>query len=128
MGFRSGAYATVWEVKDGNGNYSDVRLSIPRKNRDGDGYVTEFSAWVRFIGDAHRDASMLSERSRIKLGDCDVTNKYDKEKNTTYTNYAVFGFEDANGGSGTAEPARTSTDSDGFMQIPDNIDEELPFV
>ena len=33
MGFRIGAYATVWEIKDGSGNWTDVKLSISKKNR-----------------------------------------------------------------------------------------------
>lgn len=129
MGFRNGAYATVWEVKQGNGNYSDARISISRKNKDTGEYRTEFNAWVRLIGQAHKDANMLERRSRIRIGECDVTNKYDKEKEVTYTNYAIFGFEDANGDGSGSKPAPTVvTDAAGFMQLPDDIDDELPFV
>lgn len=128
MGFRNGAYATVWEVKQGNGNYSDARISISRKNKDTGEYRTEFNAWVRLIGQAHKDANMLERRSRIRIGECDVTNKYDKEKEVTYMNYAIFGFEDANGDGNGSKPAPTVvTDADGFMQLPDDIDDELPF-
>lgn len=126
MGFRNGAYATVWETKPGNGNWTDVRLSISRKNRDGE-YETDFSGFIRFIGDAHTGASYLGEKSRIKIGECDVTNRYDKEKKVTYTNFAVFSFEDADGGNAVTQPP-ASTDENGFMNIPDGIDEELPFT
>lgn len=126
MGFRNGAYATVWETKPGNGNWTDVRLSISRKNRDGE-YETDFSGFVRFIGDAHTGAAYLGEKSRIKIGECDVTNRYDKEKKVTYTNFAVFSFEDADGGNAATQPP-ASTDENGFMNIPDGIDEELPFT
>lgn len=126
MGFRNGAYATVWETKPGNGNWTDVRLSISRKNRDGE-YETDFSGFVRFIGDAHTGAAHLGEKSRIKIGECDVTNRYDKEKKVTYTNFAVFSFEDADGNNAATQPP-ASTDGDGFMNIPDGIDEELPFT
>lgn len=126
MGFRNGAYATVWETKLGNGNWTDVRLSISRKNKDGE-YETDFSGFVRFIGDAHAGAAYLGEKSRIKIGECDVTNRYDKEKKVTYTNFAVFSFEDADGNNAATQPP-ASTDGDGFMNIPDGIDEELPFT
>ena len=120
MGFRNGAYATVWETKPGKGNWTDVKLSTSRKNRDGD-YETDFSGYVRFIGDAHKEAEYLAEKTRIKLGECDVTNSYDKEKKVTYTNYAVFSFEYADG-SGSA-----AGDSQGFANVPDVDEEDLPF-
>lgn len=130
MGFRSGAYATVWEVRQGEGNYTGVRLSISRKEKETGEYYTVFSAWTRFIGSAHTHANELGERSRIRLGDVDVTNKYDKEKETTYTNYAVFSFEDANGG-GTSSPKSSDgvqVDEAGFMTVSDEYMDELPFA
>lgn len=129
MGFRKDAYATVWEVKPGKGNYTDVRLSTSKKNKQTDQYETDFSGFVRFIGTAHQKASDLNERDRIKLGDCEVTNHYDKEKKVTYTNYAVFGFENADGNHNSApqKPASSNTSKDGFMTVPDDIDELLPF-
>lgn len=130
MGFRTGAYATIWEVKNGNGNYTDVRLSISKKNKQTEQYETDFSGFVRFIGTAHQKANTLKEKDRIKIGDCEVTNSYNKEKNVTYTNFAVFSFEDANGNGGitnTNQP-QSKPNTDGFMNIPNNIeDSELPF-
>lgn len=126
MGFRKDAYATIWEVKKGNGNYSDVRLSTSRKNKQTDEYVTDFSGFVRFVGTAHQNAGSLKEKDRIKIGDCGVTNSYDKEKKVTYTNYAVFSFEMANGGQQAPKQAQPSVA--GFENIPDGIDEELPFA
>lgn len=125
MGFRNGAYATVWEVKPGNGNYSDVRISISKKSRQTGEYETDFSGFVRFIGSAHENAAVLDERARIKIGECDVTNRYDKEKRQTYTNYAVFSFESVDG---NGPNTQVDTNSDGFMSVSDNIDEDLPFV
>lgn len=125
MGFRNGAYATIWEVKAGKGNYSDVRLSISKKNKQTDQYETDFSGFVRFIGTAHQNVGSLKEKDRIKIGDCEVTNSYDKEKKVTYTNFAVFSFEDANGNSTTqTKPVDTS-----FVNVDSAIeDEELPFA
>lgn len=121
MGFRNGAYAKVWEVKDGNGNYVDARISISRKKRDSDEYIREFSGWVRFAGEA---AKQLTDESKIKIGECDVTNRYDQEKKVTYTNYVVFSYEFADG----SAPSNVPTDENGFMSIPDVIDDELPFA
>lgn len=130
MGFRKDSYATVWEVKKGNGNYTDVRLSTSRKNKQTDAYETDFSGFVRFVGTAHQNAGNLKERDRIKIGDCEVTNSYNKEKNVTYTNYAVFSFENANSGnSGQAKPTQTTTkDPSEFVNLLDVLEEELPFA
>ena len=121
MGFRKDGFATVWQVKQGNGNYTDVRISTSKKNKQTDQYETDFSGFVRFAGDAHKNASGLKEKDRIKLGDCDVTNSYSKEKNVTYTNYVVFNFEMADG----STPKKNN--DTGFQNIPADIDECLPF-
>lgn len=125
MGFRKGAYATVWEVRNGSGNWMDVRLSISKKNRQSGEYETDFSGFARFIGDAADKASCLGERARIKIGECDVTNYYNKEKGITYTNFAVFSFEDADGGSSSGN-RNQKNGGDGFMSYADD-DGDLPF-
>ena len=125
MGFRNGAYATVWEVQNGSGNWIDVKLSTSKKNRQSGEYETDFNGFVRFIGDAASKAAYLGEKSRIKIGECDVTNHYSKEKGMTYTNYAVFSFEEADGGSSSGGGSQQSS-GDGFMNYPDD-DEGLPF-
>lgn len=125
MGFRNGAFCTIWEVKEGKGNYSDVRISISKKNKQTNEYETDFNGFVRFIGDASKKVKSYKEKDRVKLGDCEVTNHYDKEKKITYTNFAVFSFEDpeSNGASGS-----TPNGNDGSMNIPDDVnDSGLPF-
>ena len=126
MSFRQNSYCVVWEVKQGTGNFTDVRLSSSKKNKQTGEYETDFSGFVRFIGGAHQKAASLKEKDRIKLGDCEVTNRYDKEKKTTYTNFAVFDFEMANGEQQAPQQAQPSVA--GFENIPDGIDEELPFA
>jgi hypothetical protein len=54
----------------------------------------------------------LKEGSRIKLGDCDVTTKYDKEKKTSYTNFKVFSFDDASENSASANTSEPETSVD----------------
>lgn len=125
MGFRTGSYATVWEVKNGNGNYSDVRISTSKKNKQSGEYETDFSGFVRFVGTAHQAAPALKAKDKIKIGDCEVTNSYSKEKGVTYTNYAVFTFELATGNNTSSSP--TNNNSVGNTNIPDGTDEELPF-
>lgn len=94
MGFRSGSYATVWSVNKGKfPNTTQVRLSTSRKNKEKNEYETDFSGFCIFYGDAAKQAEKLKERDRIRLVSVDVSNNYDKSKDTTYTNYKVFEFE-----------------------------------
>ena len=125
MGFRQDArFVKVWEVEN-KGNYHIVSLSTSKKNKDTNEYETDFSnKFVRFIGTAHTLAADLKKGDTIKLGSCEVTNKYDKEKNTTYTNYLVYSFEKEGG---NANNQSTPKADNGFMDIPDDADSELPF-
>lgn len=124
MGFRTGAYAKVWEIKQGNGNYTDARISTSKKDRGTDKYVTDFSGYVRLVGEAHQGASSLQEKDRIRIGNCDVTNSYDKEKKVTYTNYAIFDFENVSGNTDSAAmPAKNATKA----TAADTEDDDLPF-
>ena len=94
MGFRTGAYAKVWEVTPMSDTSTKVRLSVSRKNKQTNEYEQDFSGFVLAIGTAAaKKAACLKEGERIKLGDVDVTTKYDKEKKVTYTNFKMFSFE-----------------------------------
>lgn len=129
MGFRTGAYAKVWAVEN-KGNYSVVELSTSKKNKTTNEYETDFSGkFVRFIGTAHNQVQGMTKGTSIKLGNVEVTNSYNKETKTAYTNFLVFSFEATNGNnsSSISKPAPTQDKNDGFMNIPDGIDEELPF-
>ena len=96
MGFKNGAFATVRGAESISDTNTKVRISVSRKNKDTGEYETEFSGFVNFYGTAVASrAARLKEKDRIKLGEVDVTTRYSKEKNTTYTNYKVFSFEDA---------------------------------
>lgn len=94
MGFRKDSFATVWSVEPVSDTMTKARISISRKNRQTGEYENDFSGFVGFVGTATaKKAATLKERDRIKLGDVDVTNRYDKEKNAAYTNFKVFAFE-----------------------------------
>ena len=101
MGFRTGSWATVWSVENGNGNTMKVRLSISRKNKSTGEYEQDFSGFCTFIGAARVKAERLKPKDRIKLGDTDVSTWYNKEKGSEYVNYKVFDFEPQDGGSNT---------------------------
>lgn len=123
MGFRQDArFAKVWEIEN-KGNYHVVSLSTSKKNKTTGEYETDFSnKFVRFIGTAHNEASNLKVGDAIKIGSCEVTNSYDKEKKTTYTNYLVYSFEKEGEDSGNNQ----SNSIDDFVP-PTDDSEELPF-
>ena len=123
MGFRQDArFAKVWEIEN-KGNYHVVSLSTSKKNKATGEYETDFSSkFVRFIGTAHNEASNLKVGDTIKIGSCEVTNSYDKEKKTTYTNYLVYSFEKEGENSGNNQ----SNSIDNFVPPTDDSD-ELPF-
>ena len=108
MGFRKGAYAKCWEVTPNNETSTKVRLSTSFKNKQTGEYEQDFSGFVMFVGTGcAAKAAKLSKGDRIRLGDVDVTTKYVKEKETTYTNFKCFGFDspgelENGGGSGSA--------------------------
>ena len=127
MGFRPGAWASVWSVEPGKGNFTNVRLSISRKNKETDQYEDEFSGFCMFIGEARAKAEHLKERDRIKLGDVDVTRRYDKEKQKEYYTFKVFSFEmaDANGQGGRGTTQQVTANPVDCNPV--DVGDELPF-
>lgn len=94
MGFRKDSYATVWSVEPLSDTRTQARISISRKNKQTGEYETDFSGYVTFIGTAAaKKSACLKEKDRIKLGDVDVTRRFNKDKNITYHNYKIFNFE-----------------------------------
>lgn len=126
MGFRTGAWAKVWEVED-KGKYLVVSMSTSKKDKETGQYETDWSnKFVRFVGEAAK--ADIKPNDRIKIGDCDVTSHYDKEKKITYTNYVVFSFEI--GDDDKPKNTKASKKDEEFMKVPDTVDgnEELPFA
>lgn len=118
MGFKQGAYCTVWETKPVSDAITQARISISKKNKQTDEYETDFSGYVSFIGTASaKKASLLKEKDRIRLGEVDVSNTYNKEKKVTYTNFKVFSFQSPDelqsGSSSSDEPAPSKAVDDG---------------
>jgi hypothetical protein len=128
MGFGTGKFGRVWKIEN-KGNYHVAEMSTSKKNKQTDQYETDWAnKFVRLVGTAHNQIESMDISKSVKIGACEVTNKYDKEKNTTYTNYVIFGFEDVDGGNQSSRPAPSKASNDGFMNIYDGVDEELPFA
>lgn len=121
MGLHNGCYATCWSVED-KGNYTTVRLTTTRKNKDGK-FEQDFSGFCTFIGNAKAKAAFLKEKDRIKIESCDVTSKYDRDSKREYINFTIFDFEKLD----NSKPAETKTEPKEFDGESVEGDEELPF-
>lgn len=122
MGFRTGSYAKVWEVEPKSDTNTSVRLSISRKN-NGE-YEQDFSGYVSFFGTATaKKAACLKAGDRIKLGDVDVTARYNSDTKTTRTNFKCFSFEVADSSPATA----ASSDPQPVVDSGEVDDSRLPF-
>lgn len=128
MGYHNGAYATVWEVKPVSDTFVKVRISISKKNKETGEYETEFSDFAGFCGSVNaKKARSLREKDHIRLGDCDVRNKYDPEKKVKYYNFMVYSFEMANGA--PAGPVQTQLPEEPQPEVDSGEidDSKLPF-
>lgn len=125
MGFRKDAYASVWSVESISDVNTKCRISISRKNKQSGEYEQDFSGFVSFIGTAvAKKAACLTEGSRIKLGDVDVSTSYNSETKKSYTNFKVFSFELVEDGKKSDDSADPQTEVDGG-EI--DTEEQLPF-
>lgn len=124
MGFRKDAWATCWEVGVKSDTLTQVRLSTSRKDKQKDEYIQDFSGFVAFVGTAAaKKAASLKEKDRIKLGDVEVTTKYDAEKKVTYTNFKCYNFTTQNESETTSSaPAEPQPSVDEGVD-----DDRLPF-
>lgn len=96
MGFRDNAYATIWEVQPVSNTMTKARISTSRKNTKTDSYEQDFGGFITFVGtEVAAKAMRLQPRDRVKLIRTEVTNRYVKEKEQTYTNFSVFEFQTA---------------------------------
>lgn len=94
MGFRENAWLTVWDIKKNpSGKSFQIRASTSKKDRDTGEYETDWSGFINLVGDAAKKAAVLKQRDRIQMKGCEVTTRYVKEKDVTYTNYTCFDFE-----------------------------------
>ena len=94
MGFKTGAYARVWEVSPESDTRTKLRISTSKKNKQTGEYEQDYSGFVMVVGTAAAARALKLKRGdKIRLGDVEVTTRYVKERNTTYTNFTVYTFE-----------------------------------
>lgn len=105
MGFSNGAYAKVWEVKAVSDTLTSLRISISTKDKQTGLYEQRFGGFVSCLGTAMAaKARALKNGDRIRLDRVDVENRYDKQRNTTYTNFNIWAFEVENQGNAPGTP------------------------
>lgn len=114
--FSIGSYAKIWEISKFE-KYSSAKISTSAKDRKTGTYITDFTAKVRLVGQAHN--CNLKVGDRVKILKCGVENKYDKDKKTLYTNFVIFEIEQQ------TEENRPPK-SVGINDLP-QVDEILPF-
>lgn len=94
MGFRPNSWATCWGVECKSDTLTVGRISTSRKNKQSNEYEQDFSGFVSFIGTATaKKAANLKEKDRIKLGEVEVTTKYDEANKKSYTNFRCYDFK-----------------------------------
>jgi len=91
--FSVGSFAKIWEIKEGKGKYTDIRISTSKKDRDTGEYTQDFGGFVRMVGKANDAMAHLEEKDSFKIVRCGVENHYDKEKKVTYYNFVIFEVE-----------------------------------
>lgn len=128
MGFRKDAWATCWGVDVKSDTLTQVRISTSRKNKQTDEYTQDFSGFVAFVGTANaKKAASLKEKDRIKLGDVEVTTKYDADSKITYTNFKCYNFEIQDGSGATSDNGATTEPQPMVDEGVDDDSEKLPF-
>ena len=133
MGFRTGAFAKVWDVRPKSDTNTQIRISVSRKipNTEPAQYEDDFSDFVSCVGSvAAKKAANLQKGDRIKLGDVDTKTRYVKDENGNgqkYYNFLMFSFDMADGAAQhstlTADPTDPQPEVDGG-DIPND---RLPF-
>lgn len=120
--FANNSYVTIWDIKKVEPNYIDAQISTSRKVNGT--YEQDFGGIVRFVGEAKTVVENKKPKDRVKILECGVSNKYNKEKKTTYWNLVVFKCEDANNNN-TSQPAKKQETAESNDM--DMMNSDLPF-
>ena len=108
------------------------RLAVDRRfKRDGE-QTADFINCVSFGKSAEFAEKYLRKGTKIAVSGRIQTGSYtNMEGHKVYTTDVVveehYFCESRSSGSGSSPESAPQTDSDGFMNIPDGVDEELPF-
>lgn len=110
------------------GNYT---LAVDRPTRSGDESVTDFIP-CRVVGKTAEFAEKyLRKGMKIAIeGRLQIDNYKDKDGNnrtSTYVQVSSHEFCESRQTAEPNQPERRASSGDGFMNIPDGLDEELPF-
>ena len=134
------------ELKTGGANntlWSQFTVAVNRRFKDSDGkYGADFISCRAFGKIAENISKYLHKGSQIAINGHIQTGSYkNKDGNTVYTTDVMidgFDFVDARNqsGNGNTEPSQIRSGGpshdqnhdDDFMNLPDGIDEELPFA
>lgn len=118
MGLRKGWRAKIWAV-DVKDNYTIAEMSTSTKNKDGVYEKDWYNKHVLLVDDAHKAGVKVGDL--VAIGDFEVRNRYDKDKNTTYTDYKIFSFDNVR--SDDRQPSKAERKDDSAKKD----EEELPF-
>ena len=137
MGYKNGAYCTVWTDKQTQkvvnmfDKYAEVQVTTSKKNANAkNGYETDFSGRVRFIGKAFEKirTMALAEKDKLKLLEVETTSKYDTQRQRQFTNFICWDFEPADSKpTAPRQPEVIERSSNGTYSLGEIGDAELPF-
>lgn len=121
--FSEQSKAKIWEIYDRKAKMTIAKLST-NSQKDGK-FFTDFSSRVKLIGKAH--LANVQAGDKIKILKCGVSNSYNKETATAYTDFVVFDLEILSSAqTGTTDVPQAQPLLDDFAML--KIDESsLPF-
>lgn len=108
-------------------------LAVDRKKKRDDSQGADFPSCVAFDKQAENIGKYFSKGTKILIEGHLQTGSYkNKNGDTVYTTDVIvdaWEFVESKGTSGNTAPAEPepATDDDGFMHVPEGIQEELPF-
>ena len=107
-------------------------LAVDRKYKKEGEQTADFIRCVAFGKNGEFAEKYLKKGMKIAVSGRTQTGSYkDKDGKTVYTNDNVVEeheFCESKQSNGQSKPKKEESSMDGFMNIPDNIDEELPFA
>ena len=107
-------------------------LAVDRKYKKDGEQTADFIRCVAFGKNGEFAEKYLKKGMKIAVSGRTQTGSYkDKDGKTVYTNDNVVEeheFCESKQSNGQSKPKKEESSMDGFMNIPDNIDEELPFA
>lgn len=101
-----------------------LAVARPYKSKDGD---TDFINCIAFNKKAEFAQKYLSKGMKIAITGSIQTGSYDKDGKKVYTTEVVISEQEFVESKGTNSASAQASHFDGFMNIPDDIDEYLPF-